>query len=284
MTHSPAPRACVIGHHVTYSRSPMLHGYWLRQLGLPGSYGLVDIAPDDFPGFFRNMAGAGYVGGNITKPHKGAAFRLVDQHDPAAEAVGAVNTVWHENGRLIGGNTDVPGYLANLDEQAAGWDVAGGSAVVVGAGGAASSVVHGLLDRGLRVAVVNRTFAHAEALAARFGSRVSAHSPSDLPRLLAGASLLTNTTLLGAAGQPSLDIDLAPLDRRAVVCDIVYVPLETELLKLALRRGHRTADGLGMLMHQAVPAFARWFGVVPRVTAELRALLEADIRAASKDT
>jgi shikimate dehydrogenase len=261
----------------------MLHGYWLRQLGLPGSYGLVDIAPDDFPEFFRNLAGAGYVGGNITKPHKAAAFRLVEARDAAAEAVGAVNTVWYENGRLVGGNTDVPGYLANLDEQAPGWDAAGGSAVVIGAGGAASSVVHGLLDRGLKVAVVNRTFAHAEALVGRFGSRVSAHSPADLPRLLESASLLTNTSLLGAVGQPSMDIDLAPLDRRAVVCDIVYVPLQTELLKIAHQRGHRTVDGLGMLIHQAVPAFARWFGIVPRVTADLRALLEADIRAASKD-
>lgn len=281
MTSGSEPRACVIGHRVTYSRSPMLHGYWLRELDLKGSYGLVDIAPEDFPAFFRSLAQSGYVGANITKPHKSAAFRLVDGHDPAAEAVGAVNTVWYEDDRLIGGNTDVAGFLANLDEQAAGWDEAGRRAVVIGAGGAASSVVFGLLGRGLDVAVVNRTIARATELVARFGSRVSAHGFADLAHLLANASLLTNTTLLGAAGQPTFDIDLAPLDRRAVVCDVVYVPLNTDLLNKARHRGHRTVDGLGMLMHQAVPAFARWFGHTPRVTTDLRSLLEADIRAAS---
>jgi shikimate dehydrogenase len=262
----------------------MLHGYWLRQLDLRGSYGLVDIAPEDFPAFFRNLPQFGYVGANITKPHKGAAFRLVDAHDPAAEAVGAVNTVWYEGDRLVGGNTDVAGFLANLDEQAAGWDAVDGRAVVIGAGGAASSAVFGLLGRGLNVAVVNRTVARAAELAARFGPRVTAHGIADLAHLLPSVSLLTNTTLLGAAGQPGLDIDLAPLDPRAVVCDVVYVPLETGLLKAARERGLRTVDGLGMLMHQAAPAFARWFGITPHVTPDLRSLLEADIRAAAGGT
>jgi len=268
-----------MGHHVAYSRSPFLHGYWLRTLHIPGSYGLVDVAPEDFPGLLRDLAGHGYVGGNITKPHKTAAFRLVDRRDPAAEAVGAVNTVWHEGASLVGGNTDVHGYLANLDDQAPGWDASGGNAVVIGAGGAASSAIHGLLGRGLRVAIVNRTLANAEALARRFGPRVSAHGWTELARLLADAVLLTNTTVLGASGQPPLDVDISPLDRRAVVCDIVYVPLVTALLEAAEKRGHRIVDGLGMLMHQAVPAFARWFGVTPTVTPQLRVLLEADIRA-----
>jgi shikimate dehydrogenase len=270
-----------MGHNVAYSRSPFLHGYWLRTLQLPGSYGLVDVAPEDFPRLLRDLAGHGYVGGNVTKPHKTAAFRLVDHRDPAADAVGAVNTVWYEGALLMGGNTDVHGYLASLDDQAPGWDASAGIAVVIGAGGAASSAIYGLLGRGLRVAVVNRTLAHADALVRRFGPQVSAHGWTDLSRLLADAVLLTNTTVLGASGQPSLDIDISPLDRRAVVCDIVYVPLVTALLKVAEQRGHRIADGLGMLMHQAVPAFARWFGATPTVTPQLRRLLEADIRAST---
>jgi shikimate dehydrogenase len=278
----PPPRACIMGHHVAYSRSPMLHTHWLRASGLAGSYGLVDIAPEEFPKFFRDLAGQGYVGGNITKPHKTAAFQLVDRRDPAAEAVGAVNTVWHEGACLVGGNTDVSGFLANLDDRVPAWDMPDRLAVVIGAGGGARSTVYGLLARGLRVAVVNRTLDRARALAGRFGPRVSAHEWTKLPRLLADAILLTNASVLGASGQPPLDIDISPLDRDAVVCDIVYVPLITGLLKAAEQRGHRTADGLGMLMHQAVPAFARWYGVTPKVTDELRALLEADIRATTR--
>jgi shikimate dehydrogenase len=271
-----------MGHQVAYSRSPMLHGYWLRTLGIAGSYGLADIAPEEFDGFFRNLAARGYAGGNITKPHKSAAFRLVDRRDAAAESVGAVNTVWYEGLELVGGNTDVAGYLANLDDQAPGWDAAGGRAVVIGAGGAAAAATHALLGRGFLVAVANRTAARAQELARRFGPRVSAHDLSQLSDLLADAALLTNTTSLGATGEPPLNLDLAPLDRRAAVCDIVYVPLVTELLKTAARRGHRTADGLGMLIHQAVPAFAKWFAVTPPATVELRALLEADIAASAK--
>jgi shikimate dehydrogenase len=273
-----APRACLMGHQVAYSRSPMLHGYWLRSLGIAGTYELVDVAPGEFPAFFRGLREHGFAGGNITKPHKATAFRLVDRREPAAEETGAVNCVWYEGDALVGGNTDVIGFLANLDDQAPGWDVAGGLAVIIGAGGAASAVIYGLLGRGLRVAVVNRTLANAEALSRHFGARVSAHPFGDIGMLLGEAVLLTNTSVLGAPGQPQLDIELEPLRRGAVVCDVVYVPLLTPLLAAAQRRGHRTADGLGMLIHQAAPAFAKWFGVAPPVTAELRALLETDIR------
>jgi shikimate dehydrogenase len=270
-----------MGHQVGYSRSPMLHGYWLQTLQIEGAYELVDIGPDEFPDFFRNLRARGYAGGNITKPHKGAAFRLVDRRDAAAEAVGAVNCVWYEGTALVGGNTDVEGFLANLDEQAPGWDAAHGLAVVIGAGGAAGAIVYALLGRGFRVAVVNRTVANADALATRFDARVSAHGFARLSGLLAAAALLINASLLGATRQPALEIDIAPLDRQAVVCDIVYVPLVTPLLESARERGHRTADGLGMLLHQAAPAFARWFDIVPPVTADLRALVEADIRRTS---
>ena len=275
------PRACLLGHQIGYSRSPLIHRYWLRTLELDGSYDLVDIAPDDFADFFRNLRERGYVGANITKPHKAAAFRLIDSRDAAAEAIGAVNCVWYEGEHLVGGNTDASGYLASLDEQAPGWDLPGGLAVVIGAGGAGGAVAHALISRNLRVAVVNRTVTRAAELIGRFGSQVSAHAMTQLPGLLADAVLLTNTSSLGGPGQPPLDIDLTPLGGSAVVCDIVYVPLVTPLLRAARQRGHRTADGLGMLLHQAAPSFARWFGVTPPVTADLRTLAEADIRAST---
>ena len=272
------PKACVMGHRVAYSRSPMIHNHWLRSLGLRGGYELMDIAPEAFPEFFRNLADRGYVGGNVTTPHKDAAFRLVDHREGPAEAIEAVNTVWYEGDRLVGGNTDFIGFLAHLDESASGWDERG-PAVVIGAGGAARALVYGLLDRGLEVAVMNRTPEKAHALVGRFAGNVTAHVLFEIERLLPQARLLANASSLGAIGQPSLDIDLAPLHPEAVVCDINYVPLKTALLRAAEQRGHRVADGLGMLMHQAVPGFARWFGTRPRVTPELRALLEADIRA-----
>jgi shikimate dehydrogenase len=279
MTGPKLRRACIMGHPVAQSRSPMLHGYWLKTLGIDGAYERADVTPEDFPAFFRDLPGHGFVGGNITKPHKEAAFRLVDRREGAAAAIGAVNTVWFEDGALIGGNTDYLGYLAHADDRAPGWDRAGGRAVVLGAGGAARGVVYGLRERGLDIALVNRTRARAEELAKDFGSHVTVHAPGEVPRLLAGAILLTNTSSLGALGQPPLDIDLSPLKGDAVVYDINYVPLETALLTAARQRGLRTVDGLGMLLHQAVPAFAKWFGVVPKVTAAQRALLEADIRA-----
>jgi shikimate dehydrogenase len=268
-----------MGHPVAQSRSPMLHGYWLKTLNVEGAYDRADVPPDEFPAFFRDLPGHGFVGGNITKPHKEAAFRLVDRREGAAETIGAVNTVWFENGALVGGNTDYLGYLAHADDQAPGWDRTGGLAVVLGAGGAARAVVYGLRERGLDIALINRTRPRAEELAKHFAPHARVYDFAELPRLMRDAVLLTNTSALGALGQPSLEIDLTPLKDTAVVYDINYVPLETDLIKAAAGRGLRTVDGLGMLLHQAVPAFAKWFGIVPKVTAELRALLEADIRA-----
>lgn len=275
-----APRAFVIGHPVAQSRSPLLHGHWLRTLGLPGSYEKVDVAPEALPAFVGGLREAGFAGGNVTVPHKPAALALVDEADEAARAVGAVNTVWIEGGRLHGGNTDASGFLANLDAEAPGWDGPNGLAVVLGAGGAARAVVHGLLGRGFRVAIVNRTLDTAAAIARAFGPRATAHAWDGLPTLLPAVDLLVNTTSLGMAGKPPLALDLGPLNPGAIVSDIVYVPLDTDLLRAARARGHRAVDGLGMLLHQAVPGFARWFGVVPRVTPALRAVVEADVRAA----
>jgi len=271
-------RACVMGHPVAHSRSPMLHGYWLRTLGIEGAYELADVAPDDFAAFFRGLGANGFAGGNITKPHKEQAFRLVDRREDAADAIGAVNTVWYENGALIGGNTDWLGIVLSLDAIAPGWDK--GRALVLGAGGAARAATYGFRQRGLSVSLVNRTLARAEQLAANFPG-VTVHGHDALPRLMADADVLINTTSLGQAGNPPLEIDLTNLKRSAIVYDVIYVPLETGLLKTARRAGHRTVDGLSMLLYQAVPGFAHWFGVTPTVTAEQRAILEADIRAKS---
>jgi shikimate dehydrogenase len=269
--------ACVIGHQVGYSRSPMLHGYWLRTLGIAGRYDLVDLAPEKFAAFLTQLPAHGYVGANVTKPHKQAAFALIDERDAAAAAIGAVNTVWLEGSRLIGSNTDVEGFLANLDVEAPGWDGGKGPAVVLGAGGAGRAVVYGLRTRGLDVAVINRTPARAEALARHFGAGVTSHPWSQTQHLLADARLLVNATLLGAAGQETLAIALSALPRSAVVCELNYVPLESALVRAARQLHLRAVDGLGMLMHQAVPAFERFFGVRPAVTRQLRAALEATL-------
>jgi shikimate dehydrogenase len=266
-----------MGHPVAHSRSPMIHGYWLKTLGIGGAYELKDLSPEAFPAFVTGFPANGYIGGNVTVPHKEAAYRLVDRRDEAAEAIGAVNTLWLENGRLQGGNSDAPGFIANLDDRAPGWDVPGCRVVVLGAGGSARSAAYALLTRGVEVHLVNRTLARAAELAARFGPRVRAHGSEALPGLLATANVLVNCTSLGMVGKPALEIDLGPLKSGAVVYDIVYVPLETALLAAARRRGHRVVDGLGMLLQQAGFGFRKWFGGAPQVTPELRAIVEADI-------
>ncbi len=270
----------IIGHPVSHSRSPLIHGYWLARHGIDGAYGVRDVAPGDIDSFLAAFAASGLVGGNVTVPHKEAAFRACATRDSVAQALGAVNTLWLEDGALHGANTDVHGFLANLDAAEPDWARALGEAVVLGAGGAARAVVYGLLERGVdRVVVANRTRARAEVLRETFGPRVLPIDWRDLGGRLNGCRLLVNTTSLGMKGQPPLDIDLSPLSPDALVTDIVYVPLETPLLKAAKARGLATVDGLGMLLHQAVPGFARWFGVRPEVTAELRALVIADLKA-----
>ncbi len=273
-------RAAIIGHPVAHSRSPLIHGYWLAQHGIDGEYGRCDVAPDAIDGFLADFAASGLIGANVTVPHKEAAFRAAAELDSVAAALGAVNTLWLENGRLHGANTDVPGFLANLDAADPDWARALGEAVVLGAGGASRAVVYGLLERGVdRVVVANRTLARAESLRDQFGPRVLPIEWRDLAGRLNGCRLLVNTTSLGMKGQPPLDIDLSALSPDAVVTDIVYVPLETPLLAAAKARGLKTVDGLGMLLHQAVPGFERWFGVRPEVTGELRALAIADLAA-----
>lgn len=271
------PRAFVCGHPIAHSRSPMIHGYWLKLYGLAGSYEPVDVAPDSFGGFVAGLRAEGFAGGNVTIPHKEAAFRMVARRTPEAEAIGAVNTLWFEQGALHGDNTDAYGFLANLDQLAPGWD-RGGAAAVIGAGGAARAVVHALARRGFRdIRILNRTLDRARELAALFGDGVAAHALSDPREALAGADLVVNTTALGMDGDAGLPVDPGLIGKEALVTDIVYVPLETPFLAAARRRGLRTADGLGMLLHQAVPGFERWFGKRPEVTPELRDLVVADI-------
>lgn len=270
------PRAFVCGHPVAHSRSPMIHGHWLKTYGIDGSYEKIDVPPAEFAAFAGSLAARGFAGGNVTIPNKEAAFALVARRDGAAQAIGAVNTLWFEGGELVGGNTDAYGFAANLDERLTGWRDAG-TATVLGAGGAARAVVHALAEAGIgRVAIVNRTVARAQALAEAF-PRASARGWDGLDGLLAATDLLVNTTSLGMDGEAGAGLDMALLPDSALVTDIVYVPLETPLLAQAARRGLRTADGLGMLLHQAVPGFERWFGTRPQVTRELRDRVVADL-------
>jgi shikimate dehydrogenase len=269
--------ACVIGWPIEHSRSPLIHNHWIKEHGLAAEYRREAVPQERFADFVSHLAEHGYVGANVTVPHKEAALLLCDP-DAQARAVGAVNTLWFERGVLRGGNSDGEGFLANLDAGAPGWDRGLRSAVVLGAGGAARSIVLGLIERGAgRVHVVNRNFERARELQEKFGDRVDPHRWNAASALLADANLLVNSTSLGMTGQPALDLALDRLPAGAVVADIVYSPLDTALLKGARGRGLRTVDGLGMLLHQAVAGFARWFGIRPQVTKGLRALVEADL-------
>jgi shikimate dehydrogenase len=272
------PRACVIGWPVAHSRSPMIHNYWLRELGLAGSYEHAAVAPEDFPRFLRSFKDQGFAGGNVTLPHKEAAFALCDQVTPMAAKLEAVNTLWFEDGSLCGDNADGAGFLGALDEAVPGWDQRAATALVLGAGGAARAIVHALQTRHIgKIAIANRTKSRAEKIAALTGAPAEVANWAEISTKLQETDLLVNTTSLGMKGQPPLDLDLSPLPAHAVVSDIIYVPLQTSLIRQAADRGLANVGGLGMLLHQAVPGFEHWFGVRPRVTDELRHLVEADI-------
>jgi shikimate dehydrogenase len=280
MTSATRPRAaCLIGWPAAHSRSPLIHRHWLRTLGIAGGYVIEAVPPDELQDFVFRLALRGFVGANVTIPHKERVLAL-SKPDARARAVGAANTLWFADGELNSTNTDVEGVVNNLDASAPGWDKID-EALVLGAGGSARAVLFGLLERGIgRVHLVNRTLARAQALAEAFGDKVRPAQWSDLDELLSRARLLVNTTSLGMRGQPPLELDIARLPTDAVVADLVYVPLLTSLLSAAKARGLRTADGLGMLLHQAVRGFELWFGQRPVVTPELRALVEADLTGA----
>ncbi len=273
----PFRAACIIGWPAGHSRSPLIHNYWIRLHGIAGEYRKEAVPPEEFAAFLAGLSARGYVGANVTIPHKEAALALTTP-DARAEAVGAANTLWRDGGILRSTNTDVEGFLGNLDASAPGGDRGLQSALVLGAGGSARAVLFGLIERGVpRICLVNRTIDRAQALAQRFGAAVVPAPWEDAEALLGSAGLLVNSTSLGMKGQPPLAVDIARLPASAVVADLVYVPLVTPLLAAARARGLATADGLGMLLHQAVRGFSLWFGVKPTVTPELRALVEADL-------
>lgn len=272
MISGAAKLAGVAGWPIGHSLSPALHGYWIAEHGLDAAYVPLAIRVDEFADAFKALPMLGFRGLNVTLPHKEAAFRLVDLRDEAAEATAAVNTVVFEGGRALGRNTDVFGFTESLRESGVA-SLAGRQVVVLGAGGAARGVIAGLLSMGAaQVHLLNRTKDKALVLAAHFGARVIVHDWSALAGVLGTAALLVNTTSLGMTGQPPLEIDLSSM-RQGMVADIVYRPLETPLLAQARAQGLRIIDGLGMLLHQARPGFAAWFGVEPKVTPGLRAHL-----------
>ena len=271
-------RAFVIGHPIAHSRSPLIHGTWLKQYGIDGTYEAIDVAPSDLPAFFDRLRAGEFAGGNVTIPHKEAVFALCDGVDALAQAIGAVNTLVVRNGKVQGTNTDYLGFLGNLDAAAPGWSKDLNRALVLGAGGAARAVIVALLSRNIPITLLNRTRSTADLLAQQLGpGRITTGALEDLVDAAADARLIVNTTSVGMHGSRFSDISFADLRSGTLVTDIVYTPLETPLLRDARANGLRTVDGLGMLLHQAVPGFAAWFGTTPTVTPALRLAVEATL-------
>jgi shikimate dehydrogenase len=266
--------AGIVGWPVSHSRSPRVHGHWFERYGIDGAYVPLPVRPEDLKPAFKALPRLGFRGWNVTVPHKERACRLVDRLDPMAARIGAVNTVVCEDGRTLGLNTDGLGFLANLRQQAPHWRADQGAALLLGAGGGARGVAAALLADGVpKVRLVNRTEQRAALLAqelAAFGA-IEVLPWTGVGEALADTALLVNCTSLGMTGQPPLEMPLAALPMAAVVTDLVYAPLETALLAAARARGNVAVEGLGMLLHQAVPGFAHWGGVVPEVDADLRA-------------
>lgn len=271
--------AGLIGWPVGHSRSPMLHRHWLDRYRIAGAYLPLPVQPGRLEAALRGLAALGFAGCNVTVPHKQEALALADQADQVARRIGAANLiVVQPDGALHASNTDAYGFRANLREGASTWLASDGPAVVLGAGGSARAVVAALADAGVpEIRLANRTTERAEALALALGGPVRVIDWDARARALAGAALLVNTTTQGMDGHSPLDLDLSALPREAVVADLVYAPLQTPLLAAARARGNPAVDGLGMLLHQAVPSFEAWFGVRPEVTAELRAMIEATL-------
>lgn len=271
-------RACVIGYPVAHSRSPLIHRYWLQEHQIDGEYLRREVRPEEIDGFLQNFTSHGLIGCNVTLPHKEAAARHAAQVTAVVRALGVANTLWLEKGKLHADNTDVAGFLAHLDNTIPGWQERTEHAVVLGAGGAARSILYGLHARGVqRLTLVNRSRERAQQLLRELQIDAAIAGYDGVPSQLPSADILVNATSLGMTGQPPLEIDLAGLKAGAAVSDIVYAPLETALLRQAREGGHKVVDGLGMLLHQAVPGFERWFGLRPQVTPALRALIEADL-------
>ena len=271
-------KAFVIGHPINHSRSPLIHGTWLAEHGIDGSYEAIDVAPGELPGFFERLRSGEFAGGNVTIPHKEAVFALCDSVDPLARTIGAVNTLVVRHGKVHGTNTDYLGFLGNLDAGVPGWADQIEQAIVLGAGGAARAILVALHQRGIKTMnLLNRTLGTASKLAAELDGNIEPFSLDGFNSLAPAAGLVVNTTSVGMHGTRFDDLDLARLPESAIVNDLVYVPLVTPLLADARTQSLRTVDGLGMLLHQAVPGFEAWFGVRPAVTTALRARIEATL-------
>lgn len=275
MISGAAKLAGVMGWPISHSKSPILHGYWLDHYHVDGAYIPMAVSPDSLGQAVDGLRALGFKGSNVTVPHKQAIMSYCDIIADDARMIGAVNTlVLDADGHITGSNTDHAGFIDNLRLSDPSWDPKSGTAVVLGAGGAARAVLYGLIRAGApKIRVANRTLDRARALAEDFAPHVEVVAFSDTAEALADCALLVNTTSLGMTGQPPLDLRLDALPKSALVTDIVYAPLVTPLLAEAMKRGNRTVDGLGMLLHQAVPGFEAWFGVRPAVTQDLREIV-----------
>ena len=272
MSPKKIPLAGVIGSPVAHSRSPRLHQHWLRRYGIQGHYIPMDIASEDLEAALETLPKLGFIGVNVTIPHKEHILRLADVVSDRAALIGAANTiVFREDGKVHADNTDSYGFLENLRHGAPGWIPNAGPAAVLGAGGAARAVIIALLDSGVEeIRLSNRTKTRAESLRQEFGTKISVYDWVQAGNMLEGAATVVNTTSLGMVGKPDFRIPLDAIDKSAVVTDLVYTPLETHLLTVARSMGCQTVDGLGMLLYQAAPGFERWFGIRPEVDEELR--------------
>ena len=271
-------RACVIGWPIEHSRSPLIHGHWLKKYGIAGSYTKEAVKPEDLESFLRSLGANGFAGCNVTVPHKEAAFAAAELKDKSALAVGAANTIWREGNKTACANTDTYGFMQHLKVSVPNWQKRDAPVSILGAGGAARAIIYGFLEAGVeQILLFNRSRERANIIAQHYGPKVKALDWADRERTSHASSVIVNTTTLGMKGDGSPDIDFAHFHRDCVVADIVYVPLQTAFMSAAEMRGLKTVDGLGMLLHQAVPGFEKWFGVRPEVTPELRALLVADI-------
>lgn len=275
-------RACVIGWPIAHSRSPLIHGHWLKTYGIDGAYDKQAVKPDDVATFLTTLQARGLQGCNVTVPHKEAAFTLSELKDKSALAVGAANTIWLEDGKIACANTDTYGFMQHLGVTVPDWQRRDAPVAILGAGGAARAIIYGFLQAGVgEILLFNRSRERANIIAQHYGPKVKALDWANRRQLSRSAGVVVNTTTLGMKGEGSPDIDFRGFHADCVVADIVYVPLRTEFLKAAEAHGFKTVDGLGMLLHQAVPGFEKWFGVRPEVTPELRALLVGDIEGRS---
>ncbi len=273
MSQAKIPLAGVIGSPIAHSKSPQLHGHWLKTHGIPGYYIPMDVAADDLANVLKTLPKMGFVGVNITVPHKELALELADLVTDRATLIGAANTlIFRKDGKIHADNTDGYGFIQNLRQNAPDWNPKSGPAAVLGAGGAARAIVASLLDVGVpEILISNRTRVRAEALQSEFGKRIQVVDWVQVGNMLEEAVTVVNTTSLGMLGKPPLRVPLDGLRKGTLVTDIVYAPLKTRLLIEAEKAGCVTVDGLGMLLHQAVPAFERWFGVRPTVDSATRA-------------